>query len=123
MNKVKVNIWNRDFELNVSYQNFPGEEVTDTQIKTLEAIPSIDYSDSLDIVKQYIMKHNGADISGDSIDNVFKYVMPQSILITRDDNARIFAVMCNYRFDIEHGLAVVFENEKCKTVGPQDIIL
>lgn len=123
MNKVKVNIWNRDFELNVSYQNFPGEEVTDTQTQTLETIPSIDYSDSLDLVKQYIMKHNGADISGNSIDNVFKYVMPKSILITRDDNARIFAVMCNYRFDIEHGLAVVFENENCKTVGPQDIIL
>lgn len=123
MNKVKVCIWGREFEIPVSYQNFPGEEVTHMQELTLQAVPIADYMESLTFVEQYIMKHNGAEINADSIDNIFKYVMPKSVLITRDFSARVFAVMCNYKFDMEHGLAVVFENEKFKAVGAQDIIL
>ncbi len=123
MNKVNVCIWGRDFELPVSYQNYPGEEVTHMQQLTLNAIPSVDYSESLALIDQYIMKYNGSEVNEEHIDNIFKYVMPKSILITRNNTDRIFAVMCNYKFDMEHGLAVVFENEKYKAVGAQDIIL
>jgi hypothetical protein len=31
--------------------------------------------------------------------------------------------MCNYKFDMENGLAIVFENEEAIEVGKQDIIL
>ena len=44
-------------------------------------------------------------------------------MITREKEERVFAILCNYKFDIEHGLAVVYENEKFKTVGAQDITL
>ncbi len=123
MNKVKVCIWGRDFELPVSFQNYPGEEVTQVQQHTLDAIPSVNYSGSLASVEQYILKYNGTEIGSDHVDNIFKYVMPKNVLITRNDKDRQFAVMCNYKFDMEHGLAVVFENEEFKTVGAQDIIL
>ena len=123
MNNVKVCIWGRSFNLPVSYQNFPDEEVTHTQQLTMDAVPSVDYSDSIVGVERYIMKYNESEITAGHIDNIFKYVMPKSILITRSDNVRCFAVMCNYKFDMEHGLAVVFENEKFKSVGVQDIIL
>jgi len=33
------------------------------------------------------------------------------------------AIMCNCKFDMEHGIAVVFENGQFKKVGQQDIIL
>lgn len=123
MNKAKANIWGREFELNVSFDNFPDEEVTENQRHTVETIPSIDYSDSLPELKQYIMKYNGSDIEESVIDNIFKYVMPKSFVITRDNDNRVFAVFCNYKFDMEHGLAVIYENEKFKKVGAQDIIL
>ena len=123
MNKAKVCIWGRDFELPVSFQNFPGEEVTKMQNMMLDTIPTIDYSDSLAMVEQYIMKYNGFEIGTDHIDNIFKYVMPKSVLVTRNEKERCFAIICNYKFDMEHGLAVVYENEKYKTVGAQDIIL
>ncbi len=123
MNNVKVCIWGRDYELPVTYQNFPGEEVTNMQQLTLDAIPSVNYSDSLVFIKQYIMKYNGSEIATDNIDNIFKYVKPKSILVTRNEKLRCFAIMCKYKFDMEHGLAVVFENEKFKAVGAQDIIL
>ena len=60
MNKIKANIWGRDFDLFVSFDNFPDEEVTENQKHTLEAIPSVDYSESLPELKQYIMKYNGS---------------------------------------------------------------
>lgn len=123
MNKIEIHIWGRDFELDISYQNFPGEEITHNQELIRSSLSSIDVSESLNNVEQYIMKYNGSEINGNSIDNIFRYVMPKSILITRDDNARIFAIMCNYKFDMEHGMAIVFENEKYKAVGSQDIIL
>ena len=123
MNKVKVNIWGRDFELIVTYQNYPGEEVIPNQELTLHALTSIDFADSLNDVEHYIIKENASDIEGKSIDNIFKYVMPKSIVITRDKKARVFAVLFDYKFDMEHGLAVVYENERYKAVGPQEMIL
>lgn len=33
------------------------------------------------------------------------------------------ALMCNYKFDPEHGIAIVFENGKYKEIGEQDIIV
>ena len=42
--------------------------------------------------------------------------------MTRDENSKV-AVMCNYKFDPEHGLAIIFTHEGKVTVGSQDIIL
>lgn len=123
MNKCKVRIWERDFELDIVYQNFLGEEVTENQLKTVEALVSVDFSGALISVEKYIRKWNFVELGDESITNIFKYVMPKSILIPREDDKRLFAVLCNYRFDMEHGIAVVFQNEILKEVGPQDIIL
>ena len=123
MNKTKVNIWGRDFELYVSYQNFPDEDITSNQVAIYESLPFVDFSDSLSYVKQFVMKRDGYKINENGISNIFKYVMPKSILITRDNNIQVFAVMCNYKFDMEHGLAIIFENKSFKNVGSQDLIL
>lgn len=122
-NKLKIIIWDREFELSVIYQNFPGEEVTDDQDRTVKAILDIDFSMAKVAVEKYIKQFNSEELNGEEITNIFRYVMPKSLLIPREHGRRIFAVMCNYKFDMEHGLAIVYENEKCKSVGPQDIIL
>ncbi len=122
-NNINLNIWGRDFELNIVFQNFPGEEVTTNQERVVETLGSIEYGQSLDPVKEYIVKYNSEDLAEPEISNIFKYVIPKSVLIPRENDKRIAALMCNYKFDMEHGMAVVFENEKFKAVGPQDIIL
>ena len=53
-NKVKCTIWNREFELNVVFQNFPGEEVTANQEKISDSLESFDFDISLAKVKEYI---------------------------------------------------------------------
>lgn len=49
--------------------------------------------------------------------------MPKYLFIPQDKYTRIVAIMCNYKFDSDNGIAVVFKNEKFDTVGNQDIIL
>lgn len=122
-NKVKLLIWDREFELNIVFQNFPYEEVTANQEKTVRTLTTLDFETALNPLKDYIMKYNFEDVGSSEIINIFKYVMPKNILIPRENEKRVAALMCNYKFDMEHGLAIIFENEKYKTVGLQDIIL
>ncbi len=123
MSKVKVSIWGREFELGVSYQNYPGEEITENQRSTLAAIPSVDYDAAKIGVEGYIRKFFSAELGDERLDNLFRFVMPKSVLITRADGTHIFAIMCNFKLDMEHGIAVIYEDERLKAVGPQDLIL
>ena len=34
------------------------------------------------------------------------------IYIPKEEKQRVCALLCDFKFDIEHGLALVFENEK-----------
>ena len=123
MNKATT-IWGRNFELRVIYQNFPDESVTEAQEKSVDAIEQTDFSSALEMLKEYIRKWNTAELKDDTaISNIFKYVIPKSFLIPRKEGKPCFALMCNYKFDMEHGIAILFENGKCKAVGPQDLVL
>lgn len=123
MSKVKASIWGREFELSVSYQNFPGEEITENQRNTLAAITSVDYDIAKNGVERYIRKFFSSELGNESLDNIFRFVMPKSVLITRTEDVRVFAIMCNFKLDMEHGIAVIYENEEFKAAGPQDLIL
>lgn len=123
MNKIEIRIWERDFELTVVYQNYPGEEITDNQLKTLQGVKEADYSVAKKGVEQYILKNFKDELGEDDLSNIFRFVMPKSILISRSPIVRVFSVMCNFKLDMEHGIAIVFENENYKDAGPQDIIL
>ena len=78
---------------------------------------------SLAHVKNYVETDEFARLNGDKIENIFKYVMPKEIFVPHTEKHRNVAIMCNYKFDIEHGIAVLFENGQFKKVGPQDIAL
>lgn len=125
MSKEKITIWNRDFDLEVKYDCYSGEEVLQIQkdsIKAfLESRTAIDAA--LARVKQYCLENNKADIGSDNIENIFKFVAPKYLYVARNKKKRVVAIMCNYKFDPEHGIAVVFENEKFSEIGVQDVIL
>lgn len=124
MNKIQLNLWNREFDLFVSYSCYPGEEITDVQ---KNAVIHFENNTNcvlniLDELKQYVEKTCHNEIKASEIDNIFKYVMPQSLFVPRTDKEEI-AIICNYKFDKEHGIALVFEKGKLKEIGAQDIIL
>ena len=123
MSDIRLNIWDRLFDLDIIYQNYSDEVVSDNQKNIASAIPSIDFNKQLEGLKKYIIKNNSYEMDEEIIHNIFRYVIPKSIYIPIDSDKSIFAIMCDYKFDMEHGIAVVYEDERFKAVGPQDIIL
>lgn len=125
MSKCKINIWDRAFDLNVVYECYPGEEVLESQKEAFALFEdnAEEIADSLAAVIKYVQKNDAGQLAGAAIGNIFKYVMPKSIFIPHTKKHRTVAIMCNYKFDMEHGIAVVFENGKFKKVGMQDIVL
>lgn len=124
MSKQKLNLWDRDFELLIDYDCYSDEAVTDAQLVAMrEFLDDISAAlNVLDKLKVYIEKSSDKAVKTDEIDNIFKYVMPKSIFVPRDEY-KVVAILCDYRFDMEHGIAIVFENGKLKEIGTQDIVL
>lgn len=125
MSKEKITIWGRDFQLSTYLECYPGENILESQDKALRWILSA--PSAISIAKQKVENHlvsnNPEEFSTGSIDNIFKYVMPKSIFVPHNQNHSIIAIMCDYKFDEEHGLAIVFEDENYKALGSQDIVL
>ena len=125
MSKCKITIWDRVFDLSVVYECYAGEEILESQREAFAMLEDNEkeVADSLAAVKKYMHKTGADQLKDDGIENIFKYVMPKSIFVPHTKKRRIAAIMCNYKFDMEHGIAVVFENGKLKKVGTQDIAL
>ena len=125
MSKCKINIWERKFELPLMYERYAGEEVLESQKEAFAMLEdnAKEVEGSLEQVKKCVKKTGAAQLAGDEIVNIFKYVMPKSIFVPHCKKRRTIAIMCNYKFDMEHGIAVVFKNGKYKEVGTQDAVL
>lgn len=125
MNKIKIMLWGREFNLDITYDCYSNEKILKSQETAVQdfskAVESID--SSLEEVKKYCLSINKEEIGADVIENIFKYVAPKYLFVPRDEKKQVVAIMCNYKFDIEGGIAIVFENGKFKTIGKQEIIL
>lgn len=121
----KISIWGREFDLKVVFDCFDDEEILPIQEQALKSFLKADAAieDSKKQVESYILNDDYAELETDSIDNIFKFVIPTDIYIPRTPETRTAALLCNYRFDEEHGIAIVFENERFKEIGTQDIVL
>lgn len=119
---LNISIWNREFDLKVLYDCYVGEQVLEEQKEALNkfAADKKTIESSKIFTEKYCLSQNKNEIGADEIDNIFKYVIPESIFVKRD--CRV-AIMCRYKFDTEHGIAVVFYNGKFSEVGSQDIVL
>ena len=120
MNKYKTEIWGRSFNLSVLFDCYKGETVTKKQEEAFSRF--VDKAGLIDnalpSVKRYCIEdENTRGIS--QIDNIFKYVMPKAIFVKRTKLMRVVALMCDYKYDREHGIALLFENEKFKEIVNQ----
>lgn len=124
MNKTNIKIWGRDFELPITIKTFSSGKPTEMQMKALENFLSLSsiIDESKKYVENYICDNPMSKIDWEEIDNIFKYIMPKCIYVPKDKN-RIVAILCYYKFDMEHNLSIVFENEKFKSVGSEDDVL
>lgn len=122
---LETTIWGRKFTLPVEYDCYEGEEVTKSQIQALKNFRShtewIEKSRS--IVEKYCREQVMSDEENTKKDNIFSYIKPECIFIKHESHKPRVALMCKYRYDIEHSLTVVFSSDGKATVGMQDIIL
>jgi hypothetical protein len=126
MNKQSINIWGRDFDLEVVYDCYDNEQILSVQTEALQRFleNAALLSEVKSEVEKYCLVKNATEIGTEFIENIFKFVMPKSIYVQRTvDNSRVVALMCAYKFDVDNGLAVVFKNERLKEVGTQNIVL
>ena len=122
---LKLIIWDREFVLPIEYDCYKGEKVTKEQKMALKNFAAhtdwIEASKSQ--VEDYCREQVLEDEENQKKDNIFSYIKPEYLFIKRDaDNPRV-ALMCKYRYDLEHGLTVIFSSDGTVTVGIQDIIL
>ena len=122
--KVDMNIWGRDFDLKVEFDCYRGEKVTKSKEEALKKIiKNIDLiNKSKKMLEKYCEKSVYADNENQKKDNVFSYIKPDYIFVKREDKPRV-AIMCKYKYDMEHGLAIVFEESGNITIELQDEIL
>ena len=119
---ANIEIWGRPFNLDLVKQIYDGEKESELQEEAADwFISNTGIMDDIkNIVFDYIKKNSETTISND--ENIFKYVVPRAIYIPQNKNCTV-AVLCDFRFDIEHGLAIVFEGKIFKEIGPEDIVL
>lgn len=127
MNKQNLNIWGREFELEIVFDCYESEEVLSAQKDALAKFLSVAerlIDNAKKSVEEYCIKRNADDIGSPTIGNIFKYVMPKSIYIQRTTNGSgVVGLMCAYKFDTDNGIAVIFKDERLEKVGTQNIIL
>ena len=121
---IDISIWGRAFTLSIEYDCYKGESVTDAQLDAiswfLENKELIDKGKG--VVENYCKEQLAADTDNQKKDNIFSYIMPECLFVKREEMPRV-AILCKYRYDLEHGLAVVFSLDGKIIVGAQDIIL
>ena len=123
MPKTSMNIWGKQFKLDIIYDVYEDEKILPIQEEALKKITS--NSKAIDAtlprVKKYCLE---SELIGNvtAIDNIFNYVKPKALYIKRSKTSRIAALICDYKLDTDHGMAIVFKNEKFSEIGSQDII-
>lgn len=121
---LDICIWGRELSVPVDYNCYVGRTPLYEQEVALKTF--LDHPEWLEnakeLVEQFCREQVMEDSENDKKDNIFSYIKPQGFFVKHEKNSRI-ALMCKYRYDIEHGIAIVFSSTGEVTVGPQDIIL
>ena len=128
MSRIVMSTWGKEITLEVRFDLLDDERVTSKQAYALGAIFVLwgAVNGALDALRSYCLENDGDMLASECgtarIDDIFDVVEPYSLFVVRNDSKRSVALMCHYRLDPEHGLALLFENERLTKIGPEDIV-
>lgn len=122
---VDLSVWGREFSVSIDYDCFDDEEPLQEQIESLNNFIANDewLEESKEYVEDYCSSQVNQDADNLKKDNIFSYIKPDYIFVKYEKHNPRVALMCKYKYDQEHGLAIVFTTDGDITVGIQDIIL
>lgn len=123
MPKTSTKIWGRKLSIDVIFDHYEGEDILPVQKEAIERfLENVEVVDAAETkVKKYCLKSD--QIKEDKIDNIFRYVKPKALIAMRSKKDRIVVLLCDYKLDLEHGLAIEFKNEKFRRIGNGEIVL
>lgn len=120
-------IWDRDCEVNLIFDCYAGEEIDNIQREAILDFEShlAEYAnEGLSMIKTYLVKYYKNELEGDTISNIFKYVVPKTIYVSKDPKKqKVIGLLCHFKFDDEDGLAVKYIDGKATEVGGEQIVL
>ena len=122
---MELSIWNRSFSLEIEYDCYTGESVTDEQKKAVNDFVSHPewVVGAKTIVEDFCKEKVMLDAGNNRKENIFSYIKPDYLYVKHDNVYPRVAIMCKYRYDPEHGIAIVFSHKGEITVCVQDEIL
>lgn len=120
--RISIAIWGKKFDIPVKFETKENENVSTTQVKALDNfvsnVPEELKNDKK--ISDYVIKHNASEIGGTTVSDIHKYVTPKFICIKKSNIVRGVAVVCDYKLDKDHQLALIFDNEKFKKIASVD---
>ena len=124
MTSLTREVWGREFDLPIYFEDLDDDGISKLQWDAYGYI-IVNWSTINDVLPELMnyCNENDSQEAEHVSDNIFKSVIPKSLFIPNTNTCRTVALMCDYRFDPEHGIAIVFENEVLKTIDTQGIIL
>lgn len=118
-------IWNRKFDLPVRFDCFGDEKILKSQYEIFDrfSLNSQWIEEARSDIERYCSKLVREDKDNRQKKNVFSYLKPDYIYVNRDELKPRIALMFKYRYDPDHGVAAVFDEQGHFEIGSQDIIL
>lgn len=124
MTKINMNIWGRRFELDIYYRMSSDNSISAEQKAAYDAFMKKNVVDEvLPELKAYIEENYASKMREEKVSNIFKYAIPRMVFIPKQTEGNTVALMCDFSFDAEHGIALVFHDEVLEAIGSQDIVL
>ena len=120
---LKLNLWGRAFSLKVEYECYEGEVINEEQNNAVRHFAS--HPEWLEaakpLVEDYCRKQVQADDNNHKKDNIFSYIQPIEIYV-KNDRLKRLGIMCNYRYNEDDGIAIVFYPDGKISVGEQGLM-
>lgn len=122
--KANLVIWGKQFSMPVQYAGPAEPEASADLDQAIQAF----IADSADITSKSILKlkayikGKAETIGSVAPENLFDSITPQMLLVTIDEGDALIALLCGFKFDPEHDIALIFRNNSLDEVGNQDLI-
>lgn len=124
--KKTYNIWGRDLDIDVIFECYGKDSVTEAQVATFNKFERDSgkyFNEAYVVLEKYVIEKYTDCLDNGRIDNIFKYIVPRELFFKQyTEDKDCFGLICHFKFDQENGIAVRFVGEKITKVGPEQII-
>lgn len=120
-------IWGRDCSVKLIFDCYEGEEIDSIQEEAIADFEKniLEYTQNgLDALKKYLVQNYKKEIEDKLVPNIFKYVVPKAIYVSKDPSKKkVIGLLCYFKFNDEDGIAIKYIDDKVCDIGGEQIVL